>query len=438
MDASADIPARTLQPGPMRRLLENPKTFTLIAPVVTLAGAATTIIAPMVLHPADFIRFTLAMVVFQYFGDFDLGLSRLIDRRFTKPNVQSSLVRDVSCGRFIIAAAAVLVLLALLLVVDPIYSLAGLGGVGFMLTNGPIALHRARSEIAEFTVTAFVNGNGMVLPRLAGLLLGGVEGCIVALLAWYSVVSTIFNWRFMRIVVRRPPPLMDVLGLFRVSAPLFAYANLWAVYLFASRWLSAAISTPTDAGLFAFGANLIFIGAGVVATAVQVYYPRHLSMQNHRRLLCEMMVLMVLAMTGIASVTVLFRFQLATVFPKFADAGLACTAVLISGIPIALIAWLLPLVIATTDRPVFESASVFGGSTLVLVGAMWPADRWDGIVGQSWACTLSAYVLLNFVLILSRRHDILKRSHVVLIQGATLVAMAACALLRVALFGGSL
>ena len=60
-------------------------------------------------------------------------------------------------------------------------ALAGVAGVAFMLSNGPLAYYRATQDILAFTLAALLMQIGLSLPRLLGLLTGGVTGCMVAL-----------------------------------------------------------------------------------------------------------------------------------------------------------------------------------------------------------------------------------------------------------------
>jgi hypothetical protein len=104
--------------GGMRRVLGNPRAYTILAPVLTVLGAATTIIVPSFLGPAQFIAFSLAMAVFQYVYDFDLGLSRLVDREFSQPNASAERAHDITMSARPIREATITVAgsIALLLV----------------------------------------------------------------------------------------------------------------------------------------------------------------------------------------------------------------------------------------------------------------------------------------------------------------------------------
>jgi O-antigen/teichoic acid export membrane protein len=196
------------------------------------------------------------------------------------------------------------------------------------------------------------------------------------------------------------------------------------------------LTTADQAGLFAFGANLIWIGVGVISAGAQVYYPRHLMLRDQRKLLNQMLVLLALASVGIMVAIVLCRFELSTVFPKFAAADRSTAMILVSAIPICLAAWVLPIVIATAERPWVEAVIVFGGSILVLLGCMWVGDDLGGIVGQAVGCTLSAGTLLAAMLFLLHKHKMLHMRGASVLLGLATLAMAVCCAEWHYLFGG--
>jgi hypothetical protein len=54
--------------------------YAMSATVLTAAGAATTIIAPMLLDASNFTYFALLNSICKYLSEFDLGLARWFDR----------------------------------------------------------------------------------------------------------------------------------------------------------------------------------------------------------------------------------------------------------------------------------------------------------------------------------------------------------------------
>ena len=109
----------------------------------------------------------------------------------------------------------------------------------------------------------------MTLPRLAGLLVAGVTGCFAVLFGVYAALVFIFA-RPTRFPV---PGAKRILSLWRSAMPLFVFNAAWLVYLTANRWIAAFLAPPEELGFFAFGANLAFVGLGIVSTIAQVYYP---------------------------------------------------------------------------------------------------------------------------------------------------------------------
>jgi O-antigen/teichoic acid export membrane protein len=332
-----------------RSWLSRPASYAVLAPLVTIAGAATTIAAPILLEPASFSSFILLMSVFQYIADFDLGLARLVDRTFSKPCIDmTGRLRAVGLARALVAATMLAaVLIAAVISCSAPTALAGVAGVAFMLSNGPLAYYRATQDILAFTLTALLMQIGLSLPRLLGLLTGGVTGCMVALAAWYFMTAVVLNIPFAYVPTgRRTAPLWP---LFADAFPLCIFSALWLLYLLSNRWVSFTVSSPIDAGLFGFGANLVVIGVGVFGLVAQAYYPRHLAEIDQVSLYRELSHLLVL-ITGGALVSVLFcRFGLQYIFPHFAGAASSSAVVLISGIPLCLCAWLIPLVIASSE-----------------------------------------------------------------------------------------
>jgi hypothetical protein len=244
----------------LRRMLQRPATYTLLAPVLVLAGAATTIVAPMLLAPPAFLSFTLLMAVFQLLCNFDLGLGRLVDRRFSDPEHAShAAAQDVISARFLVALAMLVGTACLVPILGIDYFLAGLAGIAFMLAIGPLAFHRAQSNVFAFTLSAIMVQLGMGLPRLAGLLLGGVFGCIVALAVWYGAIAVVVNAPYVQPLRLSPHRAATLLA---VALPLFAFDTYWSIYLQTTRWAASFLDTQTDAGLFAFGANLNWLLCG--------------------------------------------------------------------------------------------------------------------------------------------------------------------------------
>lgn len=402
------------------------------APALSLAGAAATVAAPLLLGPSDFGEYILLLSIFQYACALDLGLSQLADKALAARGGPPAVsVADLVCSRALIAASAFLLASALCFALErpagplstPDVLIAVAGGLAFMLSNGPVAIYRAESRIWEFTFAALVMQAGLSAPRLAGLTLGGVTGCFAALAAWYALTAVLLNQPFLS-GLRSLPPLRRLGRAFRAALPLFAFSALWLVYLTANRWMVSAFSTPADFGLFAFGANLVHVGIGLLATVAQVHYPRHLAGAGEPGapafLGRESQRLLAAALLATAGGLLFCRFAVAPLFPQFAAAAAPSAALTASGVPLGLAAWLMPLVIATSRKPWRDAATMFSVALGVLGGAMAAGAFAGGIVGQAWGCAAAGLVLLAAQLgFLARDGGLLRRS-----QARRLLAMA--------------
>jgi hypothetical protein len=377
-------------------LLHRPIAYTFGAPVVMVAGAATTIVAPRILNPASFAQFVLLASIVQYAGEFDLGLGRLIDRKLSRRNVGPELLRPFIVARLWLAS----VLLILLLIAVPFTSVltgvAALAGVGMMLCNGPLAFFRAQSKLAAFTTSALAIQLGLSLPRLTGLLLGGVAGCMVALAVWYCSIAAILTTPLLGLL-RRPAAPTGFLLVFAASAPLFVFNSSWLLLLLANRWFAWLLCNPEETGLFVFGANLVGIGAGMISTIAQAYYPRHLAASRPAELFGELWRLVTLAMIGVLLGCVICGLGFGRVFPRFVGAEACTAALLITGVPLSLCAWLMPLIIARSRRPLRDTTTIFPACLVTLFVCMLKGQA-VGIEGLAWGCLPATLGLLGWLL----------------------------------------
>lgn len=368
-------------------------------------GAATTVMAPMLLQASSFTRFALLNSVFTYLSEFDFGLSRLADRQLPQATDDvTGLMGRLLAARYAIAALLALLVIAIGPLIDPLMVLTGLGGVGFLIGNGPLSFYRARSQTALFTMTALLMQFALTLPRLGGLALDGVRGCIIGLALWSIAVGVIVNLRFLPTVPR--PDWRSTLQVIGRGVPLFLYGALWLLYLYANRWLSWSMSSAADAGLFAFGANLTVVAVAMVTTLSQPFYPRHLVLLDPNRLTHEMLMLFVGGVVGCLSGIAFCRYGLTLVFPHFADAAAPTSALIFSGLPLGLGAWLVPLVVARSGR--LCDTLVFPLCLLFMAGLMTALNRRHGIVGQAWACVPPAMLLFGVQLAMVTRARFLR------------------------------
>lgn len=403
-----------------RAWLSRPIAYTICAPLLTITGAATTIAAPILLTPAGFSSFILLMSVYQYMADFDLGLARLADRMFSRPS--DDLAGDLSAfitARLVVAGLLVGVIAIAAIFAGWLTTLAGIAGVAFMLSNGPTAYYRASLQILPFTLAAVLMQIGFSLPRIAGLLVGGVGGCMLALAVWYVMTAVMLHQPFIHVLWHRPT--LRLRTLFVQSLPLCVFSSLWSLYLLSNRWVCWSVSSASDAGLFGFGANLVVIGVGVITLVAQSYYPRHLTIMDRAALYRELRHLLTL-ITGGTIVGLLFcRLGLGLIFPQFSGAASSSAVLLISGVPLCLSTWLIPLVIARSERPWLESLIMFGIVLSSLYAMMQLGSRY-GIVGQAWGCIPPALVMLGLQLHLVAYNKFLLPAAALRLWGSSVLA----------------
>lgn len=407
--------------------LERRRAYIVCTPLLAIVGAVTTIIAPRLLDPASFAQFALLNSVYLYVAEFDLGLGRLSDRLLPVADDAHMLTGSLLRVRYYLAVLLLLVTLTIGFFLTNWWSvLAAFAGIALMLANGPYAFYRGRSQIAAFTLASFMMQFGLTLPRLAGLLIDGVRGSFLLLAVWCTTTAIVLNAPFIADV--RQGSGSNLRRFLPQAVPLFFFSAAWMSYLLINRWLSWLISSPRDAGLFAFGANLVVIGIGFINAAAQVYYPKHLAKTQAAKLGQELMVLLVVAFVGCLIGHGLTVTALAWVFPSFAMAARSTSALLFSGIPLSLNAWLIPLVIARSKRVLRESLTIFSVVLISLYGLMYWLDLHAGIVGQAWACLPPAMLLLAIQLYLVVRARLLYRSAALLLWGFCFVVEVACAI----------
>jgi len=244
---------------------------------------------------------------------------------------------------------------------------------------------------------------GLTLPRLIGLLIDGVRGSMIGLSLWSGIACIVLNIPMLATVQAR---FAQVPPLIARSVPLFLYHAAWLLYLFANRWISWGVSdTTADAGLFAFGANLTVVGVGMVGLLAQPFYPHHLASPNPRQLARELYVLLLLGAIGQAFGALFCRFLLGHLFPNFAASTSVTAVLLISAIPLALSVWVLPLVIAHSDR--VSEGLIFPVGLAIMYGLMALLNASDGIIGQAWGCLPPALMVFGAQLALIAKKGLL-------------------------------
>ncbi|MGO4573833.1 family 16 glycosylhydrolase [Microvirga sp. 2TAF3] len=402
------------------RWLGRPLAYTIGTALASLLSIGTSLLAPSLLGPAAFGSFALLTSLFQYASKFDLGLSQLADQELAAKEI-SSVERGVDILRANWAIGSLL-----LAIITPLAALAAFasgqlspfdtalalsGGAFSMIANAPVTLFRAGTQIWEFTAVALTLQAGMTAPRLTGLVVGGVTGCFAMLVLWYGALAGFFA-RLGPSATRKPAP---ILSLWRTALPLFAFNALWLVYMTANRWISAALSTPEELGLFAFGANLAFVGLGLISTTAQVYYPTLLTrIARLPRGSCSGQVerqalYLGIFLAGIATAAIVTaRPIISRLFPHFEQAAPATVALALSCVSLGVVAWLIPIVIALSSRPRRDAATTFIPSFLILIAAMAIGSGRAGIEGQAWGCVAAAFVLFTRVTFLMRLFGVVR------------------------------
>lgn len=378
--------------------LEHPAFFAAASPIFTLLGAGTTLIAPRLLDPVQFGAFALVTALFQYTGAADLGLSRLADRRIAGQGLDEGdkiLRVRWRIGVIIAACSPAVAWWAWRSgTLPPIAAgFAVLGGAAYMVGDGLVSVNRASARIANFTLCAIALQFGTTLPRLGGLIAGGVTGCFVVMAVYYVGLALLF--------CRPRPGALPRLGPMLASGlPLFVFYSAWLVYASANRWVSWAVSDdPGEFGLFAFGASFPFIGAGVISNIGQVRYPRVIvtltasPSAGAKAVATDIVWLSMLAAAAVAVAIPIAAQAIEAVFPRFSAAAPSALALAVSGVPLAVVAWTLPLCISLSNRPWRDALAVFGAPFLLLAPAMWVGERTAGLVGQAWGSTLDAWLL---------------------------------------------
>jgi hypothetical protein len=403
------------------RWLSNRAAFLVCTPLLTAAGAATTVIAPMLLTAASFTQFALLSSVFTYLSEFDLGLGRFSDRILPgqNPAEATASAAPMLLARYIIAFT-LFVGLIIAFRADPLMLLAAIGGIGFLCANGPLSFYRTRSDTAALAMASLMMQFGMTLPRLGGLLIDGVRGSVIGLTMWSVLVAIVLNQSLLTTVhISKSKHLLTVFGR---SVPLFMYGGAWLLYLLANRWLAwILLPSPTEAGLFAFGANLTTISIGLIGTLSQPYYPKHLVQGHASGLARELYVLLLLGTGGCLVGGLFCRYLLGFVFAHFAAAASATAVLLWSGLPLGLCAWLVPLVIARSKR--VSEFLVFPLCLVLMYGFMWLFGASAGLVGLAWGCAPPALLLLAAQLALVVQEGLLVRLDAMNIWLGCLAAM---------------
>lgn len=389
--------------APGLQWLGRPVTYALGALVLTVLGSGATLLAPRLLEPAAFGTFALLTSLFTYAARADFGLSQLADKQIPGRAGGEALKAglDILNALWLVGFGLLAMLLPLVALfgenVLPKFdtTLAIAGGIMAMIANGPVTLFRASSRLWEFTVVALVLQLGMTVPRLAGLLAGGITGTFAALAAYYALCAFLFA-RPSPIRLRRPLPL---LGMARIALPLFAFNLSWILYLGANRWVSATLSSPHDLGLFSLSASLAMIGLGLMSTVAQTRYPRFLARIEEGTGACSPEIERELfAVTGFLAVVAVVAVYVAgpvtaIVFPGYEGSTPPTVALAAACIPLGAMTWITPLLIIRSVRPVADALLLTVAGLAALAVAMACGNTLAGITGQAWGNAVAALIM---------------------------------------------
>ncbi len=417
--------------------LAHPLAYTLGTLILSILSIGTSLVAPSLLGPAAFGTFALLTSLFQYGSRFDMGLSQLADRDLAGGLAEAGRDGEILWASWAAGGVILLILVPFAAVVasfsgdiQPLDAvLAVSGGALAMIANAPVTIFRAGAKTWEFTVVALTLQAGMTLPRLAGLVFAGVTGCFAVLLAWYAALAFVFA----RPMARSLPTPRRILKLWRAAFPLFVFNAAWLIYLTANRWIASALTGADELGFFAFGANLAFVGLGVISTIAQVFYPRLLgrilrdlaggcSRAIELQAVLLTVALAVVALVAIGSATEM----IALVFPRYQEAAPSTVVLAISCIPLALATWFIPICIAVSVTPKRDAVRIFLPAFGMLFAAMTGGHLLTGTEGLAWGCVLAGVALIVPVLGHLRRIGALHAGPALRIIAIQVAAVSVC------------
>jgi O-antigen/teichoic acid export membrane protein len=436
---------RDRSPGIVQDMLRRPATYAVAAPLLSLASAGVGIMMPALLDPLQFGAFVLVSTVFQYTQTFDMGLAQLMDRTWgrrgsdgdkgaTEATGSILWLRCYMAALFMAGTVTAACLMDLPGLRASTLMLAGVGGVLFTLSMGPVTLYRARADNARFALSAIVLQLGMVVPRPIGIFVSGVSGCFAALLIWYATTALVLN-RAAASLYGKPPTLRRSVDLLVKAFPLAVNVILFSVFLTAHRWVSASASDPQEFGFYAFAANLMAMIIGAMTPVGQVYYPRRVQqivlngMAAMRPRIGKDMALLLFAMTAICLAgQVMLPHVVDLLFPAYAQALPVTQILLLAIVPITVVTWLSPLLLSSCESPWLGALSLAVAIAAGIAGT-WIGQEFGGIAGQAWAYVGSALLLLALCLTLAIRLGVLRGRDMALLTlgtaGFALLSLAA-------------
>lgn len=406
---------------------------------LTVLGSGVMLMAPQLLEPAAFGSFALLTSLFIYVSRADFGLSQLADKQIPgRAQRQAETVGvDIVQALWLVGLALLVVGLPLAGVsagvgLPPVESaLAIIGGIMAMIANGPVTVSRASARFWDFTVIALVLQFGMTIPRLAGLVIGGVTGTFAALTFYYAACALLFARPSLRYIRAVP-----ILAMARTALPLFVFNGMWILYLGANRWISAYLSSAHDLGLFSLSASLATIGLGLLSTIGQTRYPKLLVHHMRDAASCSVAIEreIVFVTTFLAAVAVVAVFAaaptLAWLFSGYEAAAGSAVGLAVACIPLGAMTWMVPMLIVRSRRPVRDALCVSAAGLIILAGAMQAGDAIAGITGQAWGNAVASVILLAIMVKLMGSLQMTGREnakHIVFVQVLACALVAALA-----------
>jgi O-antigen/teichoic acid export membrane protein len=401
----------------------KPLTYAVMAPVLSLASAMVGILVPALLDPVAFGTFILVSTLFQYAQTFDLGMAQMMDRlwgRCASRTVAAGAISDILWVRLYLAVAVIIGGVGVSSLIDghdapvSLMVFAVAGGALFTASMGPVTLYRARSDAAPFTFSALALQLGMIMPRGIGLIFAGVAGCFASMMIWYAATAAVLNKRAMG-AYRRPPGLGTTQRLVRAAFPLLMNTMLLMGFLTAHRWVSAMVSEPEAFGYYAFGANLLTMAVGALTPVAQVYYPRRARLiaregmiRTRARIDTDMMLLFAAMVGACAVAQIVTPMAIDLVFPAYHGAIHVARVTLCALVPIMVVTWLSPLILAVCDRPWLNALPLVAG-IVTSTGGVWGGQAVAGLQGQAWANAFGALALVTVQVGLAARMGVLGR-----------------------------
>ncbi|MGV2184429.1 family 16 glycosylhydrolase [Rhizobium rhizogenes] len=444
--ATSHVPAvfHRLRMSPHLAWFGWPITYAVGTLLLTMLGSGTTLMAARLLDPVQFGTFALLTSLFTYASRADLGMSQLADKRI--PGKSNAIAEhaglEILVTLWIVGAIALAASISVVLLVDgfgvdlPILgaTFAITGGIMGMIANGPATLFRAASKVWEFTVLALILQIAMTVPRLAGLVLGGVDGSFAAVAIYYTLCAVLLARPLPRL--KKRPPLASMA---QAALPLFAFNASWTFYLSANRWISSVLSSPHDLGLLSFGASLAMIGLGIMAAIAQVRYPKMLARMSGQSLQKDsavverevFVVTLALSLVALCAVFVSDRV-IAAIFPAYTEAVPATIALAVSCVSLGAMVWIVPMIIVRSQSPGLDSMKLFAVGFGTLLVTMTIGNSLAGIDGQAWGNVAASLLMLAAMVALMCRLGMLTVTaswRIVSLQGIAAATLAFLAFL---------